>query len=150
MYAVRSALSRPTGGLVYSPGPSWLSSALNQGWLTDAGQSAWNLRVTCPRRLSRWLNHRLPRLPLPSGHPQSTPDPLQTVSQHPSAVQAWLFPPPSSMRNSAGAAFDLAEYAAGTDDSPPLLRRSYRADTHPSSSILPARVTRLSHRLADL
>lgn len=37
-------------------------SVLNQGWLTDAGQSAWNLRVTCPRRLSRLLNHR-PRPP---------------------------------------------------------------------------------------
>lgn len=37
------------------PGP-----ALNQARLTDAGQSAWNLRVTCPRRPPLRLNHRLP------------------------------------------------------------------------------------------
>lgn len=94
------------------------------------------MRVTCPRRLSRLLNHRPPTFPAPLPTLAATPhtdDPLLWPVQsgpipsgphgpyHPSAGHpahsSSLLP---RMRNSAGAAFDLAEYAAGTDDSLPL------------------------------
>lgn len=60
-----------------------LPSVLNQGWLTDAGQSAWSLWVTCPRRLSRPLNHRpwlypFPRLARPCSWSTVSSPPVRT------------------------------------------------------------------------
>lgn len=66
--------------------------ALNQARLTDAGQSAWNLRVTCPRRPPLRLNHRLPP-PLPRAHVEPNV---------PTATPAPFLPLPSRTRNIYG------------------------------------------------
>lgn len=111
---------------------TWTDSpTLNQARLTDAGQSAWNLRVTCPRRPPLRLNHRLP---LPSHALTSSP-----TCQPPPLLPSCPFLPVRGIYTGE-AGFDLAEYAAATDDARSHLRRAPPADTpplpHPSSSSL--------------
>lgn len=99
---------------------TWTGSpTLNQARLTDAGQSAWNLRVTCPRRPPLRLNHRLP--PTRSRRAQRAPPPL--LSSCPFLPVRGIY--------TGEAGFDLAEYAAATDDSLLFTTRPTRRYTPP-------------------
>lgn len=74
---------------LHSLSATWTGSpTLNQARLTDAGQSAWNLRVTCPRRPPLRLNHRLPPPSLTSSSTcQPPPPPLLPSCSLPSRTR---------------------------------------------------------------